>query len=123
MVAQGILKRTGRVLILIHNLFNYPDTLNNITTPTITGNNKYAINVVQNNTTVLDSDGNLNLLLYKEAFHSQKPITISLNKGLKSSSELCPKEIILVSKKTLTKGEYKIRMEKITMSCCLSFCC
>ena len=32
------------------------DTLNNITTPTISGNNEYATNVVQNNTTVLDYD-------------------------------------------------------------------
>ena len=32
--------------------------------PTISGNNEYAINVVQNNTTVLDYDDNWNLLMY-----------------------------------------------------------
>ena len=37
---------------------------------TISGNNEYAINVVQNNTTVLHYDDNWNLLLYKEALKS-----------------------------------------------------
>ena len=80
--------RTCKHLTFIHNLFNLPDTLNNITTPTISGNNERAINVVQNNTTVLDYEGNWNLLLYKEAFliKRQSP---SRNKGLKSSRELC----------------------------------
>ena len=50
-------------LALIHNLLNLPDTLNNIIAPTISGNKENAINVVQNNTTVLDYDDNLNLLL------------------------------------------------------------
>ena len=46
--------RTCEHLAFIHNLFNLPDTLNNITTPSISGNNEYAINVVQDNTTMLD---------------------------------------------------------------------
>ena len=50
--------RTCEHLAFIQNLLNLPDTLNNITTPTISGNNEYAINVVQNNTTVLDYDDN-----------------------------------------------------------------
>lgn len=45
-------------LAFIHNLFNLPDTLNNIATPTIYGNNEYAINEVQNNTMALDYDDN-----------------------------------------------------------------
>ena len=61
--------RTCEHLSFIHNLFNLPDTLNNITTPTISWNNDCAINVGQNNTTVLDYDHNWNLPLYKEAFH------------------------------------------------------
>ena len=80
--------RTCEHLAFIHNLLNLPDTLNNVTTPTISGNNEYAINVVQNNTTVLDYDDNWNLLLYKEAFHIKRQST-SLNNGLKSSRELC----------------------------------
>ena len=54
---------------------------------TISGNNEYAINVVQNNTTVLDYDDNSNLLLYKEAFHIKRQ-SPSLDNGLKSSREL-----------------------------------
>ena len=80
--------RTCEHLAFIHNLFNLPDTLNNVTTPTISGNNEYAINVVQNNTTLLDYDDNWNLLLYKEAFHIKRQ-SPSLNNGLKSSRELC----------------------------------
>ena len=53
--------RTCERLAFIHNLFNLPDTLNNVATPTISGNNEYAINVVHNNTTVLDYDDNWNL--------------------------------------------------------------
>ena len=45
-------------LAFIHNLFSLTDTLNNITTPPISGNNEYAINVVQNHTMVLDYDDN-----------------------------------------------------------------
>ena len=59
-------------LLLASCLFKLPDTLNNITAPTISGSNDYAINVVQNNTTVLDYDDNWNLLLYKEAFHIKR---------------------------------------------------
>ena len=80
--------RTCEHLAFIHNLFNSLDTLNNVTTPSISGNNEYAINVVQNNTTVLDYDDNWNLLLYKEAFHIKRQSS-SLNNGLKSSRELC----------------------------------
>ena len=40
--------RTCEHLAFIHNLFNLPDTLKNIITPTISGNNEHAINVVQN---------------------------------------------------------------------------
>ena len=60
--------RTCERLAFIHDLLNLPNTLNSITTPTISGNKEYVINVVQNNTTVLDYDDNWNLLLYKEAF-------------------------------------------------------
>ena len=74
-------------LAFIHNLFNLLDTLNNITTPTISGHNKDKINVVQNNTMVLDYDDNWNLLLYKEAFHIKRQLP-SLNNGLKSSKDL-----------------------------------
>ena len=74
-------------LAFIHNLFNWPDTLNNITTPTISGNKEYAIYVVHNNATVLDYDDNWNLLLYTEAFLI-KCKSPSLNNGLKSSREL-----------------------------------
>ena len=42
----------------------------------ISGNNEYAINVVQNNTTVLDYDDNWNLLLYRGLPH-QTPIAIT----------------------------------------------
>ena len=80
--------RTCEHLAFIHNLVNLPDTLNNITTLTISGNNEYAISVVQNNTTLLDYDDNWNLLLYKEAFHIKRQSS-SLNNGLKSSRELC----------------------------------
>ena len=58
--------RTCEHLAFIHNLFNLPDTLNNITTPTISGNNEYPINVVPKNTTVLDYHDNWNLLLFKK---------------------------------------------------------
>ena len=64
--------RSCENLAFIHKLINLPYTLNNITTPTISGNNEYAINVVQNNTTVLDYDDSWNLLLYKEAFHIKR---------------------------------------------------
>jgi len=64
----------------------YQVTLNNITTPTISGKNEYAINAVQNNISVLDYDDNWNLLLYKEAFHIKRQ-SPSLNNGLKSSRE------------------------------------
>ena len=74
-------------LAFIHNLFNLLDTLNNITTPTISGNKEYAIYVVHNNATVLDYDDNWNLLLYKVAFHIKHQL-LSLNNGLKSSWEL-----------------------------------
>ena len=70
------------------SLFNLWDTLHNITTPTNFGNDEKAITLVQNNTTVVDYDNNWNLLLYKEAFHIKRQ-SPSLNKGLKSSSELC----------------------------------
>ena len=76
-----------RTFSLYPNLFNLLDTLN-ITTPTTSGNNEYAIIVVQNNTTVLDYDDNWNLLLYKEDFHIKRQ-SPSLNNGLKSSRELC----------------------------------
>ena len=59
-------------LTFIHDLFNFPHTLNNTTTLTISDNNEYAINVVRNNTTVLDYVGNWNLLLYKETFHIKR---------------------------------------------------
>ena len=75
-------------LALIHSLFNLADTLNTITTPTISGNNEYAIIVVQNNAMVLDYDGNWNLLLYRKAFHIKHQLP-SLNNGLKSSRGLC----------------------------------
>ena len=80
--------RTCEHLAFIHNLLNLPDTLNNITAPTISSNKDYVINVVQNNTTVLDFEDNWNLLLYKEAFHIKRQ-SPSLNNGLKSSRELC----------------------------------
>ena len=80
--------RTCEHLAFIHNLFNLPDTLSNITAPTISSNKDYVINVVQNNTTVLDFDDNWNLLLYKEAFHIKRQ-SPSRNNGLKSSRELC----------------------------------
>ena len=79
--------RTCEHLVFIHNFFNLPDTLNNITAPTISSNKDYVINVVQNNTTVLDFDDNWNLLLYKDAFHIKRQ-SPSLNNGLKSSREL-----------------------------------
>lgn len=80
--------RTCEHLTFIHNLFNLPDTLNNIITPTVSGNNEYAINTVQNNTTEIDYDDNWNLLIYKAAFHIKRQSS-SLNNGLKSSRELC----------------------------------
>ena len=80
--------RTCEHLTFIYNLLNLPDTLNNITTPSISTNKDYAINAVQNNTTVLDYDDNWNLLLYKEAFHIKRQSPL-LNNGLKSSRELC----------------------------------
>ena len=80
--------RTCEHLAFIHNLLNLPDTLNNITAPTISSNKDYVINVLQNNTTVLDFEDNWNLLLYKEAFHTKRQ-SPSLNNGLKSSRELC----------------------------------
>ena len=95
-VTKGILKGTGIVrcwiflcehLAFIHNLINILDTLNNITTPTTSSHNKDKINVVQNNTMVLDYDDNWNPLLYKEAFHIERQLP-SLNNGLKSSKEL-----------------------------------
>ena len=46
-------------LTFIHFLFNLSHTLNNVTTPTISSNNEYAINVVQNNTTIVDLRGHL----------------------------------------------------------------
>ena len=79
--------RTCEHLAFIHNLFNLPDTLNNITAPTISSNKDFVINVVQNNTTVLDFDDNWNLLLYKEAFRIKRQ-SPSLNNGLKSSRVL-----------------------------------
>ena len=81
--------RTCEHFAFIHDLFNLPDTLNNFTTPTISDNNEYAINVVQNNTTVLDYDDNWKLLLYKEAFHIKRQAPSALlNNGLKSRREL-----------------------------------
>ena len=74
--------RTCKHLALTHNLFNLPDTLNNITSPTISCNNDYANNVVQNNTTVLDYANNWNLLLFKEPFHIKRQ-SPSLNNRLK----------------------------------------
>ena len=80
--------RTCEHLTFFHNLFNLPDALNNVTKSATSGNNEYAINAVQNNTTLLDYDDNWNLLLYKEAFHIKRQLP-SLNNGLKSSRELC----------------------------------
>ena len=54
-------------LIFIHNLCNLPDTLN--ATPALSCNKDYFTQLVRDNTTVLDSDHNWNLLLYKEAYH------------------------------------------------------
>ena len=70
--------RTCEHLAFIHNLFNLPDTLNNITTPTISGNNEYPINVVPNNTTVLDYHDNWNLLLYKNRSAMQTCVAYEL---------------------------------------------
>ena len=66
---------------------SFKGTKNNIAVPAISSNKDYVINVVQNNTTVLDFDDNWNLLLYKEAFHIKRH-SPSLNNGLKSSREL-----------------------------------
>ena len=63
-------------LAFIYNLFNLPDTLSNITAPTISSNKDYVISVVQNNTTVLDYDDNWNLLLYR-GLPQQTPIAIT----------------------------------------------
>ena len=63
-------------LFNIHNMFaNDVDTGN------------FKLNLVRNNTRVIDTSTNWNVLLYKEAFHikEKKPI---INNGVKASREL-----------------------------------
>ena len=77
--------RTCEHLILIQNLCNLSDTLNSVNAPPFPNCNKeYFIQLVRNNTTVLDCDHNWNLLLYKEAYYIKRLIP-SLNNGLKSN--------------------------------------
>ena len=80
--------RTCEHLIFIQNLCNLPDTLNTDNGPPAPNCNKeHFIQLVRNNTTVLDCDHNWNPLLYKEAYYIKR-LTPSLNNGLKSSREL-----------------------------------
>ena len=70
--------RTCEHSIFIQNLCNLPDTLNtNNGPPAPNCNKEYFIQLVRNNTTVLDCDLNWNLLLYKEALLYQTPNTFS----------------------------------------------
>ena len=78
--------RTCEHLIFIQNLCNLLNTNNGPPAPNC--NKEYFIQLVRNNTTVLDCDLNWNLLLYKEAYYIKR-LTPSLNNGLKSSRELC----------------------------------
>ena len=84
-----VFKVSGKLQDTFYQICNLPDTLNtNNGPPAPNCNKEYFIQLVRNNTTVLDCDLNWNLLLYKEAYYIKRLIP-SLNNGLKSSRELC----------------------------------
>ena len=61
-------------------------TNENISSTTVI-NKEFFAQTVRDNTNIIDSDDNWNLLLYKEAYHIKR-LTPFLNNGLKASREL-----------------------------------
>ena len=73
----------------IQGLYNLPDIFTNEnTSPTTLMNKEFLTQTVRDNTNIIDSDDNWNLLLYKEAYHIKRS-TPFLNTGLKASREVC----------------------------------
>ena len=73
----------------LFNIFSLPQTLfmNDLITPIGPSLREFAIESIRSNISIIDSDKNWNVLLYKEALHItlENPI---LNVGLKATRKL-----------------------------------